>query len=217
MTQTSAELSPKPSPTGPHITLTRHPATDQGVTLCHGCFDTAVGPVVALGQGGALWGLGFATELPAATVLADLAARWPQASLVDAPEALAPAIAALDQGHGDVTVRLKGTEFQMLVWQALTHVPAGQVISYAMLAQQIGRPKALRAVGTAVGQNPVSWAVPCHRVTRTDGSIGGYHWGEAAKRALLSREGASIAPRAIARPILGPISGPISGRPIAAL
>lgn len=187
-----------PPTTGLRVRITTQPADDAGAVLCHGAFATPFGTVIALGAGGALWGLGLAGEMSADQVRTDLAARWPRARLVLAPEALAPAIEALLADQGEITVRLTGTEFQLAVWRALIEVPAGQVISYAMLADRIGRPRALRAVGTAVGQNPVSWAVPCHRVTRTDGSIGGYHWGAAIKRALLTREGASIAPRAIA-------------------
>lgn len=189
-------FSADPPDRGLRITLAHR--VDAGGVLCLGQFPTPFGTVVALGAGGALWGLGFAGERTAAEVLADLMARWPGARPVEAPEALAPAIDALLAGSGEITVALAGTPFQLAVWRALVEVPAGQVISYAMLAERIGRPRALRAVGTAVGQNPVSWAVPCHRVTRADGSIGGYHWGEAVKRALLAREGASIAPRAIA-------------------
>ena len=196
MTQTAFVFAP-PGP-GLRVRLTTQPADDAGAVLCYGEFATPFGIVVALGAGSALWGLGLAGEMSPDEVRTDLAARWPRARIVTAPEALAPAIHALIAGHGEITVRLTGTEFQLAVWRALIDVPAGQVISYAMLADQIGRPRALRAVGTAVGQNPVSWAVPCHRVTRSDGSIGGYHWGAAIKRALLTREGASIAPRAIA-------------------
>lgn len=185
-------------PGGLEILITTQPTDSRGAVLCHGSFATPLGMVVALGAGGALWGLGIAAEMPAETVLADLAERWPGIRLVEAPEALAPAVEALLLDRGTVTVRLSGTPFQLQVWRALTQVPRGQVISYATLAHRIGRPTALRAVGTAVGQNPVSWAIPCHRVTRTDGSIGGYHWGAAVKRAMLAREGASIVPRAIA-------------------
>lgn len=191
-------FSPAPPAGGLQVTLTTRPAGDAGGTLCLGRFQTPLGTVVALGAGGALWGLGFAGESTAEQVLADLIARWPGARAVEAPEALAPAITALLSNSGEVAVAVSGTDFQLAVWRALVEVPAGQVISYAVLAERIGRPRALRAVGTAVGQNPVSWAIPCHRVTRTDGSIGGYHWGAAVKRALLAREGASIAPRAIA-------------------
>lgn len=199
MTQRSLPLT-EPDPTmGLRVTLLPSPADDLGVTLCMGTFDTPLGPVIALGAEAALWALGFAGDLPQAEVRADLVARFPRAKLVEAPEALEPAIDALIVGRGDVRVRLKGTAFQMKVWQALLTVPAGRVISYAMLAQMIGQPGASRAVGTAVGQNPVAWAVPCHRVTRKDGVIGGYHWGEGIKRMLLAREGASIAPISLAR------------------
>ncbi|MCJ1900275.1 MULTISPECIES: methylated-DNA--[protein]-cysteine S-methyltransferase [Paracoccus] len=183
---------------GLRVSITTQPAQHAGAVLCRGRFPTPLGTVVALGAGGALWALGFAGPMPEDRVEADLVARFPGARLVEAPEALAPAIQALLAGEGEIAVRLGGTAFQLQVWRALAEVPPGQVISYAMLAERIGRPNALRAVGTAVGQNPVSWAIPCHRVTRTDGRIGGYHWGEAVKRALLAREGASIAPRAIA-------------------
>lgn len=196
MTRTLFAFAPPTA--GLRITITTQPASDDGAILCQGAFATPFGTVVAFGAGGALWGLGLTGEMSEDEVRADLQARWPHARIITAPEALAPAIAALVAGRGDITVRLTGTEFQLQVWRALVEVPAGQVISYAMLADMIGRPRALRAVGTAVGQNPVSWAVPCHRVTRTDGSIGGYHWGAAIKRAMLAREGASIAPRAIA-------------------
>ncbi|WP_288948161.1 methylated-DNA--[protein]-cysteine S-methyltransferase [uncultured Paracoccus sp.] len=196
MTATLFPLTPPEN--GLRVTITTQPAEDPGVVLCHGRFKTPLGTVIAYGAAGALWGLGFAGPLPETEVEADLSSRWPGARPVPAPEALEPAIDALVAGAGEITVRLSGTPFQLQVWQALTQVPAGQVISYATLAERIGRPRALRAVGTAVGQNPVSWAIPCHRVTRTGGAIGGYHWGEAVKRALLTREGAKIAPLAIA-------------------
>lgn len=187
-----------PQAAGPRIAITTQPAKGDDAVLCLGRFDTPLGTVIAMGAGGALWGLGFAGEMPARQVQDDLMARWPRARLVDAPEALTPAMDALLTGRGEITVRLTGTEFQLLVWRALADIPIGQVMSYAGLAEIIGRPRALRAVGTAVGQNPVSWAIPCHRITRTDGSIGGYHWGAGIKRALLAREGASIAPAALA-------------------
>ncbi|ABL70958.1 methylated-DNA--[protein]-cysteine S-methyltransferase [Paracoccus denitrificans] len=196
MTQTFFTFA-QPQP-GLRVSITTQPAQDLGAVLCRGRFATPLGTVVAMGAGGALWGLGFAGAMSEDQVEADLAARWPRARLVEASEALAPSIQALLAGEGVITVHLTGTEFQLQVWRALVTVPPGQVISYATLAERIGRPNALRAVGTAVGQNPVSWAIPCHRVTRTGGRIGGYHWGEAVKRALLVREGASIAPRTIA-------------------
>lgn len=195
---TQASFAFAPPQTGLRVSVTTQPADDRGITLCHGQFATPFGDVIAFGAAGALWGLGFTGEMSAPEVRKDLLARWPRAHITEAPEALSGAIGSLLAGHGDLTVRLTGTGFQLQVWRGLLTIPPGQVISYAGLAEMIGRPQALRAVGTAVGQNPVSWAVPCHRVTRTDGSIGGYHWGATIKCALLTREGASIAPRAIA-------------------
>ncbi|MTH64565.1 methylated-DNA--[protein]-cysteine S-methyltransferase [Paracoccus sp. DK608] len=179
------------------IAVTSDPKDGAG-DLAHGTFASPIGGLVALGTADALWGLGIVGRFSAPQVLGDLSARWPHARLTEAPDRLAPMIDALLQDAGQITLRLTGTAFQMQVWHGLLQIPAGQIFSYAGLAQRIGRPTALRAVGTAVGQNPISWIVPCHRVTRADGSIGNYHWGEAAKRALLAREGAVLAPQSIA-------------------
>jgi len=85
---------------------------------------------------------------------------------------------------------LQGSAFQQQVWMALRDIPAGSTISYRNLAGRIGRPKAVRAVATACAANPVAVIVPCHRVIRSDGNLGGYHWGIERKRALLDREAA---------------------------
>ena len=83
---------------------------------------------------------------------------------------------------------LRGTQFQQAVWQALLTIPAGQTRSYREIADQIGRPKAVRAVGSACGANPISVLIPCHRVIRSDGSYQGYHWGVEMKTRLLNQE-----------------------------
>ena len=84
-----------------------------------------------------------------------------------------------------IPLHLKGTEFQLNVWKALLEIPCGYLITYGEIAALIGYPKASRAVGTAVGSNPVSILVPCHRVVRSSGGLGGYHWGLPRKEALL--------------------------------
>ncbi len=91
--------------------------------------------------------------------------------------------------------KLAGTSFQKLVWEELTRIPKGSVITYAELARRIGRPKAVRAVANAVGKNPLAPAVPCHRVIRSDGSLGGYSakGGVKRKKALLKSEGVDLA------------------------
>ncbi|MGB0409246.1 MAG: methylated-DNA--[protein]-cysteine S-methyltransferase [Opitutales bacterium] len=89
----------------------------------------------------------------------------------------------------DLPVHLLGTEFQLQVWEALRSIPPGETCSYAELAAVIGRAGACRAVGRAIGANPVAYLVPCHRVIRADGTLGGYRWGVQVKAALLSSEG----------------------------
>lgn len=88
----------------------------------------------------------------------------------------------------DVPLDIKGTVFQIKVWQCLLSIKEGDVKSYAEIAKQIDNPKAVRAVGSACAKNPVSVLIPCHRVLRGDGALGGYRWGIARKRALLDKE-----------------------------
>lgn len=88
----------------------------------------------------------------------------------------------------DLPLDVRGTAFQQRVWQALREIPAGRTVSYSQIAQRIGAPKAVRAVGAAVGANPLAVAIPCHRVIRHDGSLCGYRWGVERKRALIERE-----------------------------
>lgn len=91
-------------------------------------------------------------------------------------------------GEVKVQVQLFGTEFQVRVWQALTEIPCGTRLSYGELARQLGDVKLARAVGSAVGRNPVAWLVPCHRVVAADGGLGGYRWGSRLKHVLLEAE-----------------------------
>ncbi len=92
-----------------------------------------------------------------------------------------------------LSVLVKGTNFQVKVWQALLSVPAGEVASYQMLAKKINQPKALQAVGSAVGANPIGYLIPCHRVIKNEGLVGEYHWGSAKKRLILGWEMAHAA------------------------
>jgi AraC family transcriptional regulator of adaptative response/methylated-DNA-[protein]-cysteine methyltransferase len=129
-----------------------------------------------------------------AALTADLRARFPRARVLPpdrALEALAEAVVALIDGAGvsaELPLDLVGTAFQQKVWRALRDIPPGSTTSYAELARRIGSPRAVRAVGTACGANPIAVAVPCHRVVRGDGALGGYRWGLARKKALLARE-----------------------------
>ena len=133
-----------------------------------------------------------------ADVRADFAAGWPDAVVVEDPAATAYVIeyltAVLDGGAGDdgggLPVLAVGTNLQLQVWEALLRVPDDAVVTYGALAEAVGHPRAVRAVASAVGRNPVAVLIPCHRVLRATGGIGGYRWGEVRKRAILAREAA---------------------------
>jgi AraC family transcriptional regulator of adaptative response/methylated-DNA-[protein]-cysteine methyltransferase len=126
--------------------------------------------------------------------LAGLTARWPRATLVRDDEALAGPAEALrrcldgSQPLAPLTILVPGTALQLAVWRALLEIPEGAVVTYGHLAQRVGQPGAARAVANAVGANPVACLIPCHRVIRATGALGGYRWGLARKAALLARE-----------------------------
>jgi len=130
----------------------------------------------------------------------DLQDRFPRAKLIggDASfEHFVAKVVGLVEAPAlgfDLPLDVRGTAFQQRVWQALTEIPAGSTASYGEIAHRIGAPKAARAVGAAIGANPLAVAIPCHRVIRTDGSLCGYRWGVERKRALLAREIAREAP-----------------------
>ncbi len=162
-----------------------------GLTIRQGVFDSPFGPVVAMGTDRGLCGLGFAAETGVEAARADLAARWPQATFVEDARALASWVAAAFGATADrVPLAVIGAPFQIKVWEALVTIPSGQVTTYADIATAIGHPRAMRAVGAAVGRNPVSLLIPCHRVIARSGALTGYHWGLPVKRALLAWESA---------------------------
>lgn len=174
------------------MTPGRWAAGGEGVTLREGLFDSPFGPVVAMATEKGLCGLAFAAETGEAAARDDLLARWPRARAVRDPEALRPWVDAAF-GGGEARVHAIGAPFQIKVWEALLAIPSGQVATYGALAGAVGRPRAVRAVGTAVGRNPVAWLIPCHRALRATGALGGYHWGLPVKRAMLAREAAQAA------------------------
>lgn len=131
------------------------------------------------------------TAMEAAARLEPLRAKWPLAEWREDRSATAPVIAAMEEGQACILrhpLHLRGTNFQLKVWQALLRIPEGALSSYSEIAQAVGVPKAVRAVGSAVGYNPVAFLIPCHRVLRKDGGIGGYATGTARKQAMLAYE-----------------------------
>ncbi|WP_249218763.1 methylated-DNA--[protein]-cysteine S-methyltransferase [Falsirhodobacter algicola] len=154
-----------------------------GWTLAPSPFGEAV--VMATETG--ICGIGF-TDGDAAAARADLSRRWPKATYHEDP-AIRPLAADAFAGRG-ARLHLLGGPFQIKVWEALLAVPPGQVTTYGAIARAIDQPAAVRAVGTAIGRNPVGWLIPCHRALRATGALGGYHWGLTRKRAMLAHEAA---------------------------
>ena len=128
------------------------------------------------------------SDTPAAA-LDELRAEYPNARLIGQETAFHRRAADIFRTRcGRITLHIKGTPFQLKVWQALLNIPAGSLQSYGTVAQRIGSPNAARAVGTAIGQNPVALLIPCHRVIRESGIIGGYRWQRGRKMAILAHE-----------------------------
>ncbi|MAN47351.1 MAG: methylated-DNA--[protein]-cysteine S-methyltransferase [Alphaproteobacteria bacterium] len=128
-----------------------------------------------------------------ADVFADLAGRYPEADIRrDDAAALKMAQQVFEQGE-PLPVALYGTPFRRQIWRALLEIPAGKTATYGALAKASGNPKAARAVGAAVGANPISWFIPCHRALAADGRLHNYHWGVDRKRAMLTFERAHAA------------------------
>lgn len=132
------------------------------------------------------------------SALDELQRRFPNAHFQHTSDPLQQAAQSVFQQDWrqlpQVKLHLKGTQFQLKVWQALLSIPLGQVVSYGALARQIDKPKAARAVGTAIGSNPVAFLIPCHRVITASGAFGGYLWGETRKRAITGWEAAKLTP-----------------------
>jgi AraC family transcriptional regulator of adaptative response/methylated-DNA-[protein]-cysteine methyltransferase len=159
-----------------------------GLALTHGFANSPFGRIhVATTARGIAW-LAFVdgSDRRAEAVLA---ARWPRATLArDDAAAARIARQVFVERSGRIVLAPMGTNFQVKVWRALLELGGRGATNYGALAEAIGHPGASRAVGQAVGANPVAWLIPCHRVLRRDGELGGYHWGVERKRAMLAWE-----------------------------
>ncbi len=164
----------------------------KGLVIYYGWFPSPFGEVLAMGTDRGLCGLGFVAECGRVAAMEDLCARWPEADYQEAPGQIEPWVEAAFSGKGEAALYMIGAPFQIKVWEALLNIPGGHVTTYSEIARAVGNPKAVRAVGTAVGRNPVSYLIPCHRALRKSGALGGYHWGLPVKRAMLAWESARI-------------------------
>lgn len=160
-----------------------------GLIIRWGLAPSPFGETVVMATERGICGMGFAAEMGEEAATQDLMRRWPAARFVRDDTAIAP-LAQAAFGGGQTPLHLIGAPFQIKVWEALLSVPSGHVTSYSEIAGAIGHDKAVRAVGTAVGRNPISYLIPCHRALRKSGALGGYHWGLPVKRAILAWESA---------------------------
>jgi len=164
-------------------------ARGAGLDVRYGWYATPFGEALIAATSHGLCFLAFATDTGRSGALDDLKHRWPAATLARDDNAVAPFAArafpdSIGQG-GPLSLHVRGTNFQLRVWTALLKIPAGATTSYSEIADAVGNPAASRAVGGAVGANPISWLIPCHRVLRGDGGIGGYAWGVERKKTML--------------------------------
>jgi AraC family transcriptional regulator of adaptative response/methylated-DNA-[protein]-cysteine methyltransferase len=173
-------------------------AKGKGLTITYGFHDCPFGRALVMMTDGALSGLAFADEGDEDKALADMVARWPEAQYVRNEAATITCAKRIFEpsrwkSEEPLRVIFIGTDFEIRVWESLTRIPLGKATTYSDIAAHIGNPKASRAVGAAVGRNPVSFVVPCHRVMGKSGSLTGYHWGLTRKRAILGWEAGLLA------------------------
>lgn len=171
-----------------------------GLSMAYGFHASPFGEALILATERGVAGLAFVDEDKGQTraeALLDMTRRWPLANYREAPgETAVHARRIFEPGEwrAEQPVRLVliGTDFELRVWECLLRIPMGRAVTYGDIARHLGQPTASRAVGTAVGRNPISFVVPCHRVLRGDGNLGGYHWGLTRKRALIGWESGRV-------------------------
>jgi AraC family transcriptional regulator of adaptative response/methylated-DNA-[protein]-cysteine methyltransferase len=173
----------------------------EGLTLSYGFHPSPFGEAIVVAAPRGLAGLGFVDDCDRAAALADMRRRWPRATFVqDHGVTAALAARAFDPStwrqETPLRVVLIGTDFEVRVWETLLRIPLGRATTYSDIASHLGKPKAARAVGGAVGRNPVSFVVPCHRVLGRSGALTGYHWGVTRKQAILGWEAGKTAVQA---------------------
>ncbi len=168
----------------------------EGLEIAYGYHATPFGECMLATTDRGICGLNFVQNDDRRQALASLQLRWKNATLIDNPDATRPIVNRIFNplvGQNSIPLHLvlNGTNFQIKVWEALIKIPSGLVVSYEDVAAHIGMPKASRAVGNAVGSNPVSFVIPCHRVIRKTAEFGNYGGGKARKLAILGWESAN--------------------------
>ncbi len=169
----------------------------EGLTIYYGFHPSPFGLALVMVTDYGLCGLAFADPREEAITLADMQRRWYNAQYTEDSARTAPYAARIfapDKWKDGQPLRITfiGSDFEIRVWESLLKIPVGRAVTYGDIATSIEKPKAARAVGAAVGRNPISFVVPCHRVIGKSGDITGYHWGLTRKRAILGWEAGKV-------------------------
>jgi len=169
----------------------------EGLTIRFGFYPSPFGKALVMATARGLAGLAFADPGEEEATLADMKRRWPKASyMADAARTAAIARRVFDPGQWrpdqPLRIVLIGTDWEVRVWEALLKIPMGKIATYSGIAGKVCSPRAARAVGAAVGKNPISFVVPCHRVIGKGGALTGYHWGITRKQAMLGWEAGRV-------------------------
>jgi AraC family transcriptional regulator of adaptative response/methylated-DNA-[protein]-cysteine methyltransferase len=172
------------------VTPGEYKSQGAGVTIRYGIHPTPFGKcLIGMTERG-ICHLGFVDGNEGKAV-DHLVEQWQQADMIEDYRATAPLVNRIfldPKPDSPLNLHLRGTNFQIKVWEALLNIPSGSVTTYTQIAAQIGNPRAVRAVGSAVGDNPIAYLIPCHRVIRKSGEFGNYLYGSARKKAILARE-----------------------------
>ena len=163
----------------------------EGLAIRYGCHETPFGNVLIALTARGICRVAFVDGDNFADCLAELETSWPRAALHRNDAAtlhVAEAMAGGTPPAEPLTLQVSGTNFHLAVWRALLTIPPGTIVSYARLADALGRPQSARAVGNAVAANPIAVLIPCHRVIRSSGALGDYRWGQARKRTIQAWE-----------------------------
>jgi AraC family transcriptional regulator, regulatory protein of adaptative response / methylated-DNA-[protein]-cysteine methyltransferase len=181
------------------VTPGEYKSRGEGLTISYGFHPSPFGEALLAVTARGICALFFASVGSRPAALSRLREEWANARIVEDQESTRRLVrrifAAVPRAEAPLTLYVRGTNFQVKVWEALLSIPSGRVTTYGEIARRIGDPGAARAVGTAVGRNPVAFLIPCHRVIRGTGDLGGYHWGVGRKRLILAWEAEKAAGR----------------------
>ena len=156
--------------------------------IYYGFSQSPFGNVLIMSTALGICGLAFSENTGNARAMHDMTQRWPHAKFTHDENHAKNLSAAVFDFSGKTNLHIIGSPFQIKVWRAILQIKAGQVVTYSDVATEIDQPSSVRAVGTAIGRNPISFLIPCHRVVKKSGGLGGYHWGFALKEYLLTFE-----------------------------